>query len=224
MNVYTDPKLLDVAGAMDALPSLSLVASESNVARATGTDNSAVSQFAPGFAPTTGKTITLQSIVDKAANNAERIVEGKTIAVTAFLVKRNKPLTSTVNGLHQERETGLEPATSSLGSYNAPVASDSNKGLTATPSDACTTACTSEGENANADALEASSPATLPQAANALDADQGKEGKGIDQGDPLANLAALIASLSPADRQRLTTMLTGHQDETEQNRLLFQYQ
>jgi hypothetical protein len=116
------------------------------------------------------------------------------------------------NGLHQERETGLEPATSSLGSYNAPAASGSSKELTATPSDACTTACTSEAENANA---------------GTLDADQGDEGEGIDQGgtaggsstadqgDPLAVLAAAVANLSPADRERLAAMLTGHQGKGE---------
>lgn len=39
-NVYTDPKLLDVAGAIDALPALPLDATppQSNVAQATGTD------------------------------------------------------------------------------------------------------------------------------------------------------------------------------------------
>ena len=42
MNVYTDPKLLDVQGALDTLPSLDLNPSpstERNTMRATGTDN-----------------------------------------------------------------------------------------------------------------------------------------------------------------------------------------
>jgi hypothetical protein len=38
------------------------------------------------------------------------------VDASAYPVKRNNPLTSTVNGLHQERETGIEPATTSLGS------------------------------------------------------------------------------------------------------------
>jgi hypothetical protein len=54
-------------------------------------------------------------------------------------------------------------------------------------------------------------------------ADTGKQGEGIDQGradrgsstagqgDPLAVLAAAVANLSPADRERLAAMLTGHQ-------------
>ena len=66
MNVYTDPKLLDVAGAMEALPALSLTAI-ADAGRATGTDDSTASQFAPGFAPATGKTTTLGSIPDKRA-------------------------------------------------------------------------------------------------------------------------------------------------------------
>ena len=68
MNVYTDPKLLDVAGAMEALPTLPLVAGEASevvAAKATGTDDSVVRQFAPKFAPTTGKTSILGPILDK---------------------------------------------------------------------------------------------------------------------------------------------------------------
>jgi hypothetical protein len=99
-----------------------------------------------------------------------------------------------------------------LGSNNATVVSDSSKGLTPTPSDACTCACTSEPENVNADALDTTSLGTPPQAP---DTDQGNKGEGIDQGDPLANLAAVIASLSLIDRQRLAAMLTGHQGKGE---------
>ena len=79
--------------------------------------------------------------------------------------------------------------------------------LTPTASAACTCACTSEPENANADALDSTSLDTPPQAA---DADQGNLGEGIDQGDTLAKLAAELVKLSPADRQRLTAMLAGH--------------
>ena len=59
--------------------------------------------------------------------------------------------------------------------------------LTPTPSAACTSACTSEAKNANADAT--------------------------DQGDPLAKLAATLAGLSQAERERLAAMLTGQQAE-----------
>ena len=87
--------------------------------------------------------------------------------------------------------TGIEPATSWLQTRESTVASVDSKALTPTPSAACTSACTSEAENANADALDA------------------------DQGDTLATLAAALLTLSPADRERLAAMLTGHQGESE---------
>ena len=65
MNTYTDPKLLDVAGAMDALPALPLgtnPASEAGTMRATGTDNSGGSLLVPLLVPTAGKTSTSESI------------------------------------------------------------------------------------------------------------------------------------------------------------------
>ena len=119
MNTYTDPKLLDVAGAIEALPGLPLVgreASEAAAVRATGTDNSAACQFAPKFAPTTGKPCILGSILDKVAGDAERPRATDVVAASAYPVKRNNPLTTAVNGLPGERETGIEPATTSLGS------------------------------------------------------------------------------------------------------------
>ncbi len=117
MNVYTDPKLLDVAGAMEALPALPLAigeVSESVAVRATGTDDSAFCQFAPEFAPTTGKTRTLQSILDKIASEAEKTRPSDSVAVSACPVKRNNPLTTGVNGLRKVEPTGIEPATSWL--------------------------------------------------------------------------------------------------------------
>ena len=105
-----------------------------------------------------------------------------------------------VRTTYKERETGLEPATSSLGSNSNSVPSPIDKELTSTPSPVCTRVCTSEAENANAGTLEAASLGTLPQAADTIDTDQGNEDEGIDQGDPLTKLAAAIASLSPTDR------------------------
>jgi hypothetical protein len=63
-----------------------------------------------------------------------------------------------------------------------------------TPSDVCTRVCTSNTEIANA---------------GDLDAGRGTEAEGIDQADPLAAIAALLAGLSPTDRARLAKMLTG---------------
>lgn len=46
MGVYTDPRLLDVAGALDKLPTLPLEGGQTDRAAATGTDN-----FLPGSSP-----------------------------------------------------------------------------------------------------------------------------------------------------------------------------
>jgi len=72
--------------------------------------------------------------------------------------------------------------------------------IKATPPAACTAACTSEARNANA---------------GALDTAQGCKGEGTDQADPLAALAAAIAALSPAERERLAAMLAGHPGKSE---------
>ena len=120
MNTYTDPKLLDVAGAMEALPALPLGdggQTGANVLSATGTDDSTPSQFAPKFAPTTGRTRTLQSIVDKIASAAERTAGTEAVAATAYPVKQNNPRTSAVNGLLNVGGRGLEPPTPSLSSW-----------------------------------------------------------------------------------------------------------
>ena len=83
---------------------------------ATGTDDSTTLPLAPTLAPTTGKTCILGSIVDKMAADAGKTRGAETVAVSACPVNRKDPLTAAVNGLRQERETGFEPATSSLGS------------------------------------------------------------------------------------------------------------
>lgn len=51
MNTYTDPRLLDVAGAMDTLPSLPLDDGPAERAAATGTDPG---ELVPMLVPTTG--------------------------------------------------------------------------------------------------------------------------------------------------------------------------
>ncbi len=115
MNVYTDPKLLDVAGAMEALPALPLGdgrQTAANVLSATGTDDLAPSPLVPVLVPTSGKPCILGSILDKSTSNRGEDVEAGAVAVSDCPVKRNNPLTSAVNGLQKGWLTGLEPATS----------------------------------------------------------------------------------------------------------------
>ena len=71
MQVYTDPKLLDVRGALDALPMLPLNAEQADIteaARATGTNGLRRSLLAPTLAPTTGKRVQKPSFTDKMAD------------------------------------------------------------------------------------------------------------------------------------------------------------
>jgi len=106
MNVYTDPKLLDVAGAVESLPALPLgVGPEDRqadsariAASATGTDNSTPSRFAPGFAPTTGKPCISGATLDKTTDNRGEGRKAATVAASAYPDKRKDPLTSAVNG------------------------------------------------------------------------------------------------------------------------------
>ncbi len=92
MNVYTDPKLLDVHQAVESLPHLSLVSPEqANRNRATGTFG-ASSQFAPGFAPSvanSGKSLPI-AVNSATESDAEhpRVREGK----SASPVEKNNPL------------------------------------------------------------------------------------------------------------------------------------
>ena len=119
-------------------------------------------------------------------------------AETAPVEKSQKPLKAKelYTGGH-----GVEPATP----FGAPhfqcvrVASEGEtlQRLTPTPSLVCTRVCTSEAENANAGTRTLTRPRGLATS------------EGIHQGDPLAGLAAAIADLTPADRERLAAMLAG---------------
>ena len=90
--------------------------------------------------------------------------------------------------------------------------------LAPTPFPVCTRVCTSEPENDNADTIGGIPTDTgiaRTETAGTRNADQGNEGEGIDQADPLAKLAAALLTLSPADRARLAAMLTGQQGERD---------
>ena len=119
-NVYTDPKLLDVHGALDVLPALPLDGGDSEQQRATGTAD-ASAEFAPGFAPEADKSSKSRSSGDNGQTGRPNRAGESDVAVNPCHVKENNPLTIGVNGLHQEREKGFEPSTSSLGRLLAPA-------------------------------------------------------------------------------------------------------
>ena len=120
MNVHTDPKLLDVAGAMESLPALPLGDGRqtgANVLSATGTDDLTPLPLVPVLVPTGDKRRVLQSILDKVASETERLRAADAVAASAYPVKQNNPLTSAVNGLLEVGDIGLEPTTPSLSSW-----------------------------------------------------------------------------------------------------------
>ena len=96
MKVYTDPRLLDVHGALDALPSLPLNETpppEQTGARATGTDDATARTFAPGFAPKTGKGSKSWSSADNTATRgplAERTKNPEKTIVFPGLAQRGR--------------------------------------------------------------------------------------------------------------------------------------
>jgi len=112
MNTYTDPKLLDVQGALDALPALPLDGGDGSAPEAaTGTE-----EFAVKFAVTSGKPglscrnrQTWQSLTKPATADGD-------VDASACPVIRKEPLPIVGNGCQGERAKGLEPSTSSLGS------------------------------------------------------------------------------------------------------------
>ena len=100
MNVYTYPKLLDVRGALDALPMLPLGNGQADIAqaiRATGTDDLGPRQFAPKFAPTTGKQGQKPSFADKMAGVLAFDGGQVRFDVTSIVDKKKEPLTITVS-------------------------------------------------------------------------------------------------------------------------------
>ena len=104
MNVYTDPRLLDIAGAVDVLPMLSIDATSAPVAisilKATGTE-SGRSSVAPMVAPDTVHNGQIGSIPDHFDGSTASGVETK---------KPRNPLR--ITGFSLIGPAGFEPTTS----------------------------------------------------------------------------------------------------------------
>ena len=107
MRHYTDPKLLDIAGAMNSLPSLSLTGEAVATVRDTGTDGGQ-SLVAPTVAPRVGKLCHLGS---KAGNSGKL---GRPIEKGSEMQKPQRFV-----GVSAERAMRFELTTSSLGSYHS---------------------------------------------------------------------------------------------------------
>jgi integrase len=101
MQVYTDPKLLDVRGALDSLPMLPLNAGQSDIAesaRATGTNGLRQCSLAPTLAPTSDKRVQKPSSAVKTAGVTLGMNGRGGVDVTSEKDKRREPLTRAVNG------------------------------------------------------------------------------------------------------------------------------
>jgi integrase len=111
MNVYTDPALLDVRGALDALPALSLLPDQApgGDARATGTDGESARTLAPTLAPTPDNLVQAETIPVTFRGNSGEGEERGAVAVSGCPDKRKHPPTTPVSGCQEVGATGLEP-------------------------------------------------------------------------------------------------------------------
>jgi integrase len=121
---YADPALLDVAGAVEMLPAVSLPA------LATGTDS-----VAPNVAPTVGRARQNVALSGTPAPGRRR-------RLPPVLPPKNTGDT----GFSSMGDIGLEPMTPSLSSDGTVVLSAENKALTARPAERCTARCTENDE------------------------------------------------------------------------------
>jgi Phage integrase family len=108
MQVYTDPKLLDVRGALDSLPMLPLDNGQRDIAeaaRATGTDDLRQSPLAPTLAPTFDKRVQKPSFAVKTTGVIAFDGGKRGFDASSGVDKRKEPLTSAVKG---SRKSGRE--------------------------------------------------------------------------------------------------------------------
>ncbi|MGD9647468.1 MAG: tyrosine-type recombinase/integrase [Pirellulales bacterium] len=132
MNVYTDPRLLDVQAALDALPALPLGSEHTNIPAKltrTGTDDLPTSALAPGLALTTGFRGQIEASAAKPADDSDTRTGTLRITASDAAAKRKHPLPLADNGCSTERAKRLELSTSSLGStiVNRVIASTCSK-------------------------------------------------------------------------------------------------
>jgi integrase len=115
MNIYTDPRLLDVAGALDALPALPLNGkTNAEPLKATGSLNATpnVPTLVPTLVPTSDFPGTAGAIADKAGRTADETGS----AVSGVSAKRKAPLATA--GILETK--GLEPSTFALRTRRSP--------------------------------------------------------------------------------------------------------
>ena len=113
-NVYTDPKLLDIAGAVDALPSLPLPSGSHTDAaqqRATGTDGRG-DELAPMLAPNSDKSGASRSTVDKGRPDGTARSNSLAAFTTDGIDRSKDMLTEPVKTRQRLGVIGFEPTAS----------------------------------------------------------------------------------------------------------------
>src|SRR5262249_19292173 len=138
MGVYTDPKLLDVRGALEALPVLSLQGDQAGVetVRATGTEDKSARKFAPGFVPNPCNLVQTETTADKSTGEKGLSEQAPTIAVTSSGGKRKGRLSSADNrpsmsGRLDSNQRPPEPHSGALAKLrHAPIVSPAPEALT----------------------------------------------------------------------------------------------
>src|SRR5262245_6401234 len=112
MGVYTDPKLLDVRGALDALPALPLADERPVMRQAVGSMQNMdlrESSLAPTLAPTADNPGQSGSIPGNSSAEAGESRRLSVIDGSARVVKRNEPLTGAVSGSPEWALRDLNP-------------------------------------------------------------------------------------------------------------------
>lgn len=168
MGTYTDPKLLDVAGALNALPSLPLDAQpQAQEQRATGTAGAEPYQetarrLVPRLVPTPLIGGASLSIADKMTGQEADGAGAANVAKTAVNGQKSTPLTTGVNGVHSYPLGESNPCPLAENHSAARSNSTASKALTTPPANACTPACTRTPDEANAFAAAVASIMALP--------------------------------------------------------------
>ncbi len=122
MNVYTDPALLDIRGALDALPTLALSIDhpEATELEATGTEGTietCLRSLAPLLAPVTDLRGQSETLTVTTSREDGQHGEQDPLDVTSIPVNGKDPLTVRVRGSLDLGATGFEPVTPSVSSW-----------------------------------------------------------------------------------------------------------
>jgi len=115
MGVYTDPRLLDVRGAVEKLPALPLRAGPADrpeVATTRAGSQGNGDSVTPDVTPTPGRGGHLGSVGGTEGRTSEAVKVGQGIDVSASPVNKKPPVTLGVTGGHRVGPAGFEPTTS----------------------------------------------------------------------------------------------------------------